>query len=174
MIPQKPWNYLLNFPYDSWGIPNGCRARPILFLKNSLQPKTNAYPAIGQKKLNGAASRMMVNFFAELSHEIQRLHPSDVHRCFKIGCDSFFWGIWNPNGWFFFLCLSHKVDCLMLHGICADQCYLCKQPPWTTSHSWPGSYGICIHDLPQGLQQNLSSVSAIFFRSPRNLHFIWH
>jgi hypothetical protein len=47
----------------------------ILFLKSSLQPKANAYPSIGQKKFNGAAARMMLNFFAERAQEIQRSHP---------------------------------------------------------------------------------------------------
>ena len=62
------------------GIPNGCRARAILFLRNSLQPKNNAYPAVGQKKLNGASSRLMINFFAEISVEIHQSHPCDVHK----------------------------------------------------------------------------------------------
>ena len=66
--------------YCNLGIPNGCRARSILFLRCSIQPKTKAYPAIGQRKLNGASSRLMMNFFAEISVEIQQSHPSDVHK----------------------------------------------------------------------------------------------
>lgn len=68
------------------GVPNGSRARSILFLRNSLQPKTTAYPSIGQKKLNGASSRLMVYFCAELSAEIQRSHPSDLHRFLDLQC----------------------------------------------------------------------------------------
>lgn len=62
------------------GIPNGSRARSILFLGSTLQKQNSAYPAIGQKKLNGAASRMMVHFGAVVSHEIEAEHPSAIHR----------------------------------------------------------------------------------------------
>ena len=39
-----------------------------------------AYPAIGQKKLNGAASRLMVYFAAEMSEEIYQNAASDINR----------------------------------------------------------------------------------------------
>lgn len=46
---------------------------------------------MGQKKLNGAASRVMVQFAAMLASEIHAEHPSDVHRShirirLEIGC----------------------------------------------------------------------------------------
>ena len=83
------WEFRSNFFVASWGIPNGCRARSIFFLKSSLQPKANAYPSIGQKKFNGAAARMMLNFFAERAQEIQRSHPWDVYGW--PGVDLSFW-----------------------------------------------------------------------------------
>ena len=62
------------------GIPNGCRARPLLFQVSTLQKTGSAYPSIGQKKLNGAASRMMITFATEISAEIFDDHPTDVNR----------------------------------------------------------------------------------------------
>ena len=63
------------------GVPHGCRARAILFQTSTLQSSTAKYPAIGQKKLNGASSRMMIFFFAAgIAREIHRQHPSDCHR----------------------------------------------------------------------------------------------
>ena len=80
----RAWNLL-------WGIPNSSRARALLFLSKTLQPKQSAYPSIGQKKLNGASSRMMIYFAMELANRINRDHPSDVNRC------------WGPifKGWKF-------------------------------------------------------------------------
>lgn len=52
----------------------------MLFTKAALLPKPTAYPAIGQKKLNGAASRVIVFFAAELSHQIYEDFPTDLHR----------------------------------------------------------------------------------------------
>ena len=65
----------------NWGIPNSSRARALLFLSKTLQPKQSAYPSIGQKKLNGASSRMMIYFAMELANRINRDHPSDVNGC---------------------------------------------------------------------------------------------
>jgi hypothetical protein len=62
------------------GIPHGSRARPILFQTQSLQKKATAYPSIGQKKLSGAAARMMIFFGAVASSEIYQSHPSDSNR----------------------------------------------------------------------------------------------
>lgn len=62
------------------GIPHGSRARPILFSSQSLQKKSTAYPSIGQKRLNGAASRMMIHFASELATEIQNNHPCEANR----------------------------------------------------------------------------------------------
>ena len=62
------------------GIPHSCRARAILFQTSTLQSSTAKYPAIGQKKLNGASSRMMILFAAGIAREIHRQHPSDCHR----------------------------------------------------------------------------------------------
>ena len=62
------------------GIPNGCRAKAILFQTSSIQPKGTKYPAIGQKKLNGAASRMMINFCLLISKEIYEDFPSVANR----------------------------------------------------------------------------------------------
>ena len=64
----------------SLGIPHSSRARSVLFSQGALQPKTTAYPSIGQKKLNGAASRIMVFFAVWLSTLIARDHPCDFHR----------------------------------------------------------------------------------------------
>ena len=63
-----------------WGLHPSTRARQILFLTSTLQKKATAYPSIGQKKLNGAASRMMIHFGRVMSEEIAENHPSDVHR----------------------------------------------------------------------------------------------
>lgn len=102
----------------------------------------------------------------------------------SIGCPRVLWlykclyfGIGNMLVVSIFMhCWSHKVDCCMRHGICTDQCYLCKQPCWTTSNGWPGSHGICMHDLPQRLQQNLNYVLEcfVFTFSRKYWHFIWH
>lgn len=62
------------------GIPNGSRARPVLFQGKSLQKSTTAYPNIGQKKLNGASSRMMVFFAAMISEEIAESHEKETYR----------------------------------------------------------------------------------------------
>lgn len=62
------------------GIPNGSRARAVLFQTKSLQKSTAAYPMIGQKKLNGASSRMMIHWMQELSYEIFCDHPTDTNR----------------------------------------------------------------------------------------------
>ena len=62
------------------GIPNGCRAKAALFVSSTLQNSSKSYPAIGQKKLNGAASRMMLHFAAEFSREVLQKEPSDLHR----------------------------------------------------------------------------------------------
>lgn len=64
----------------TWGIPHGSRARPILFCSQSLQKKASAYPNIGQKRLNGAASRMMVHWAYIIASQIHQDHPSDIHR----------------------------------------------------------------------------------------------
>ena len=66
--------------FCTWGIPNGCRARPILFQSSTLQSSTTKYPVIGQKKLNGASSRLMIIFGASLATEIYQEHPTDCHR----------------------------------------------------------------------------------------------
>ena len=46
----------------------------------SLQKKATAYPSIGQKKLSGAAARMMIFFGAVVPSEIYESHPSDSNR----------------------------------------------------------------------------------------------
>ena len=51
-----------------------------MFCTQTLQKKTTAYPSVGQKKLNGASSRMMIYFAATISAGIQREHPCDLHR----------------------------------------------------------------------------------------------
>jgi len=62
------------------GIPHGSRARSTFFQKDTLQKKASAYPSVGQKKLNGAASRLLVQFAVILSGEIYEDRPSDVNR----------------------------------------------------------------------------------------------
>lgn len=48
-------------------------------MKVSLQKK-HSYPSIGQKKLSGAAARLMLNFGVEISFEILQGFPLDIHR----------------------------------------------------------------------------------------------
>lgn len=55
-----------------------------MFLSKTLQPKLTAYPAIGQKKLSGAASRMLTYFMAELALEIYYETGLDLHRQAKV------------------------------------------------------------------------------------------
>ena len=62
------------------GIPHGSRARAALFEKDSIQKKRTAYPQIGQKKLNAAGSRMMLNFMTMYSRNIADQHPCDENR----------------------------------------------------------------------------------------------
>lgn len=62
------------------GIPHGSRARAALFEKDSIQKKRTAYPQIGQKKLNAAGSRMMLNFMTIYSKKIADEHPCDENR----------------------------------------------------------------------------------------------
>lgn len=62
------------------GVPHGCRARGALFTTMTLQAKTTKYPSVGQHKVSGAASAMMVHFAAFMSGKIQLEHPADVHR----------------------------------------------------------------------------------------------
>ena len=69
-----------NVVFGLQGIPNGSRARPVLFQKDTLQKSTAAYPSIGQKKLNGAASRMMINFAMVIAAEIHAQHPTETNR----------------------------------------------------------------------------------------------
>ena len=62
------------------GIPHGSRARSTFFQKDTLQKTASAYPSVGQKKLNGAANRLLVQFAVILSGEIYEDRPSDVNR----------------------------------------------------------------------------------------------
>lgn len=70
---------LQNTTWLMLGIPHGSRARQILFLYKTLVPDPGKYPAIGQKKLSGAASRLMIYFAETLSEQIAAEWPSDVH-----------------------------------------------------------------------------------------------
>lgn len=71
--------WLLKTPQKS-GIPNGSRARAVLFASSTLVKSSTAYPSIGQKKLNGAASRMLIYFGVCIAAEISHAHPTDVNR----------------------------------------------------------------------------------------------
>lgn len=62
------------------GIPRSCRARAPLFQTSSLQKSNLQYPSIGQKKLNGASSRMMVYFAMTVSADIFNAHPTNINR----------------------------------------------------------------------------------------------
>jgi hypothetical protein len=73
-------SYLNGFLENNPGIPHHSRAREILFVTKTLQSKATAYPAIGQKKLNGAASRMMLGFAVILSKKVVRERGLDVDR----------------------------------------------------------------------------------------------
>ena len=61
-------------------VTSGCFKLKILFCSQSLQKKASAYPNIGQKRLNGAASRMMVHWAYIIASQIHNDHPSDIHR----------------------------------------------------------------------------------------------
>ena len=52
----------------------------MLFQGKSIQKSGTAYPSIGQKKLNGASSRMMVHFAALISEEIAESHENETYR----------------------------------------------------------------------------------------------
>ena len=73
------WKFGLCHPHHL-GIPHACRARALLFSTQTLQKSSTSYPSIGQKKLNGAASRMMLPFVAYLSDEIFDRFPSETNR----------------------------------------------------------------------------------------------
>lgn len=75
-------SYLNGFLENNPGIPHHSRAREILFVfvTKTLQSKATAYPAIGQKKLNWAASRMMLGFAVVLSKKVVRERGLDVDR----------------------------------------------------------------------------------------------
>ena len=62
------------------GIPHNSRAREVLFVTKTLQAKTTAYPSIGQKKLNGAASRMMLGFAVQLADQAVKDRGLNIDR----------------------------------------------------------------------------------------------
>ena len=62
------------------GISHGSRAKAEMFTKEGLAAKPNAYPAIGQKKLSGASSRLMLHFARTLAAELLAQNPTDVNR----------------------------------------------------------------------------------------------
>ena len=49
-----------------------------MFVTKKLRPSDHDYPDIGQKHLSGAASRMMINWFAECS---ENTPDTDINRC---------------------------------------------------------------------------------------------
>lgn len=59
---------------------HGSRARSVLFMQASLQKKQSQYPTVGQKKLGGAAARMLIYFCAEIAHELHCKEASDRNR----------------------------------------------------------------------------------------------
>lgn len=68
--------------YCGQGIPNGCRARALLFTSQTLIKKKSAYPHVGQKRLNGASSRMMLYFVLAASKQISEDHHEvQIYRC---------------------------------------------------------------------------------------------
>jgi hypothetical protein len=69
------------------GIPHNSRARELLFVAKTLQAKASAYPSIGQKKLNGAASRMMLGFAVQLAEQVVRDRGLEIDR---LGFPQFF------------------------------------------------------------------------------------
>ena len=73
-------SYLNGFLENNPGIPHHSRAREILFVTKTLQSKATAYPEIKKKKLNGAASRMMLGFAVILSKKVVRERGLDVDR----------------------------------------------------------------------------------------------
>ena len=76
----KSISFFLALQKNKWGIPNGSRARPVLFQTKTLQKSTTAYPSIGQKKLNGASSRLMVHFAASIAADIAGSHENETYR----------------------------------------------------------------------------------------------
>lgn len=81
------------------GIPHGCRARSLLFQTASIQKKGSAYPSIGQKKLSGAAARMMIYFCVVESSKIAANHPSEENTS----------GVGNRLPWIKFLRLDFEL-----------------------------------------------------------------
>ena len=77
---QNPFRFFWHCKKNKWGIPNGSRARPVLFQTKTLQKSTTAYPSIGQKKLNGASSRLMVHFAASIAADIAGSHENETYR----------------------------------------------------------------------------------------------
>ena len=61
------------------GVPQSMRARSILFLSKTLVSPGN-YPSIGQKKLSGAAARVIIYFLKGIADIVCRLEPTDIHR----------------------------------------------------------------------------------------------
>ena len=51
-----------------------------MFLQKNIQPKLSCYPAIGQKKLNGASARMMVYFWSLVASEVSVRWPCELYR----------------------------------------------------------------------------------------------
>ena len=49
-------------------------------MTKTLQAKTTAYPSIGQKKLNGAASRMMLGFAVQLADQAVKDRGLNIDR----------------------------------------------------------------------------------------------
>ena len=63
------------------GIPHGSRAKAEMFSGDGMKgQKANSYPSIGQKKLNGAAARLMIHFMGMLASEHLSKDPSDLNR----------------------------------------------------------------------------------------------
>lgn len=83
---SNPWHKFVRPNVETFaflriqGVPNGCRAKAALFVSSTLQNSSKSYPSIGQKKLNGAASRMTLHFAVEFSYEVLQKEPSDLHR----------------------------------------------------------------------------------------------
>ncbi|CAJ1457081.1 unnamed protein product, partial [Effrenium voratum] len=61
-------------------VPSSCRARRSMFVTKKLRPSDHDYPDIGQKHLSGAASRMMINWFAECS---ENTPDTDINRLLR-------------------------------------------------------------------------------------------
>ena len=121
--------------YCNLGIPNGCRARSILFLRCSIQPKTKAYPAIGQKNWMVLPLDSWWTSLQRYQWKFNNLIP--LMFTSDLDCQ-FFMVVYGHrcNVVFQFTHVSQQVDCWMCSCFCKHERYLCFQPSWPFALWW--------------------------------------